>query len=86
MLTSCHFGAGQYILGEKKTNMFFMKNRWKREKWFFEFVTEQGIASHLDISNIDIIYKIRLFVTNKKKWKKLFSPPMTLLTWHRLHN
>ena len=30
----------------------------------FEFVTEQGIGSHLDIENVDIIYKFRLFVTN----------------------
>ena len=35
----------------------------------FEFMTGQGIGSHLDISNVDIIYKFRLFVTNKKKWK-----------------
>ena len=31
----------------------------------FEFVTEQEIVSHLDISNVDIIYKFRSFVTNK---------------------
>ena len=44
------------------------KNRWKRGKVIFDFVTEQGIVSHLDISNADIIYKFKLFVTDKKKW------------------
>ena len=39
----------------------------------FEFVTEQGIVSHLDISNVDIIYKVKLVVTNKKKWKSDFG-------------
>ena len=34
----------------------------------FGFVTEQGIVSHLDISNVDIIYKFKLFITNKKKF------------------
>ena len=38
----------------------------------FGFVTEQGIVSHLDISNVDI-YKFKLFVTNKKKWKSYFG-------------
>ena len=39
----------------------------------FGFVTEQEIVSHLDISNVDIIYKFKLFVTNKKKWKSYFD-------------
>ena len=50
-----------------------MKTRWKRGKMIFYFVTEQGIVSHLDISNVDIIYKFRLFVTNKKKWKGILT-------------
>ena len=58
MLTSWHVGAGEDIL-DKKTCFFFFffnENRWNRGKMIFEFVTEQGIVSHLDISNVDIIY------------------------------
>ena len=47
----------------------------------FEFVTEQGIVSHLDIWNVDITYKVRLFVTNKKKWKSDFG-----LLWRYLRD
>ena len=64
VLTRWHFGAGQDILGKKKQTCFLKKYRWKREKVIFEFVTEQRIVSHLDISNVDIIYKFRLFVSN----------------------
>ena len=71
MLTSWHFGAGQDILG--KNTCFLTKTRWKRGKMIFEFVTKQGIVSHLDISNVDIIYKFRLFVTNKKKWTGILT-------------
>ena len=71
MLTSWHFGAGQDILGQKNT--FFNEKSLKTGKVICEFVTEQGIVSHLDISNVDIIYKVRLFVTNKKKWKSDFG-------------
>ena len=34
---------------------------------------EQGIVSHLDILNVDIIYKFRLFVSNKEQWKSDFE-------------
>ena len=75
MLTSWHFGAGQDILGQ--IYVFLTKNRWKREQVSFEFVTKEVIVSHLDISNVDIIYKFRLFATNlkkkKKKWKSHFG-------------
>ena len=47
----------------------------------FKFVTEQGIVSHLDISYVDIIYKFRLFVTNKKNWKIYFG-----LLWRYLRD
>ena len=70
MLTSWQFGAGQDILGKKKKNTFLTKYRWKREKKIFEFMTKQGIVSHLDISNVDIIYKFRLFVTNWRTMEK----------------
>ena len=61
MLTSWHFGEGQDILGQKK---IFNEKSLKTEKEIFKFMTEHGIVSHLDISNVDIIYKFRLFVTN----------------------
>ena len=57
VLTSWHFGAGQDILGQK--NIFLTKTRWKRVKVIFEFVAEQEIVSHLDISNVDVMYKFR---------------------------
>ena len=50
------------MLGQK--NMFLMKNRWKPEKVIFELMTEQGIVSHLDISNADMIYKFTSFATH----------------------
>ena len=39
----------------------------------FKFVTEQVIVSHLDISNVDFNYKLRLYVTNANKWKIYFG-------------
>ena len=36
-------------------------------------MTEQGFVSHLGICNADIIYKVKLFVTIKKKWKSDFG-------------
>ena len=44
-------------------------------------MTEQGIVSHLDISYVDIIYKFRLFVTNKNNWKIYFG-----LLWRYLRD
>ena len=45
----------------------------------FEFVTEQGIVSHLYISNVDIVYKFRLFFRKRKEMEKFVWPPITLL-------
>ena len=44
--------------------MFLNEKSLKTGKVIFEFVTERGIVSHLDISNVGIIYKFRLFVAN----------------------
>ena len=62
MLTSWQFGAGQDILGQKKH--VSNEKSLKTGKMVFEFMTKQGIVSHLDISDVDIIYKFTLFVTN----------------------
>ena len=80
MLTSWHFGAGQDILGQK--SFFSMETRWKRENVIFEFLAEQGIVSHLNISNVDIIYNsdklLQSIKKKKEKKKKSFWSPMTL--------
>ena len=72
----------------KQAKIFWVKKHVSDEKslktgkMIFEFMTKQGIVSHLDISNVDIIYKFRLFVTIWRKMEKSCWPPVTLLTLH----
>ena len=74
MLISWHIGAGQDILDKKKQQHCFNEKSLKKgEKGIFKFMTEQGIVSHLDISNVDIIYKFRLFVKIEEQWKSQFG-------------